>query len=141
MSRSRSEVVDQLRALGVESGAVLLVHTSFRAVQPVEGGPEGLISALLEAVGTGGTVVMPSWPGEDGVFAPGATAAAADLGVVADTFWRRSGAERSRHPHAFAAHGPAAPEILRDPLPLPPHVPESPVGRVHELDGWVLLLG
>jgi aminoglycoside N3'-acetyltransferase len=42
---SRDEVVGQLRALGVERGGVLLVHTSFRAVRPIEGGPRGLISA------------------------------------------------------------------------------------------------
>ena len=43
--------------------------------------------------------------------------------------------------HAFAAAGPEAARITADPLPLPPHIPESPVGRVHDLDGQVLLLG
>ena len=33
---STAEVADQLRALGVEEGDVLLVHTSFRAIRPVE---------------------------------------------------------------------------------------------------------
>lgn len=31
--------------------------------------------------------------------------------------------------------------IVADPLAVPPHVPNSAVGRVHELDGQVLLLG
>jgi aminoglycoside 3-N-acetyltransferase-4 len=48
---------------------------------------------------------------------------------------------RSDHLEAFAASGPLAQAILADPLPLPPHIPESPVGRVHEHDGKVLLLG
>jgi aminoglycoside N3'-acetyltransferase len=138
----RDEVVDQLRALGVEEGGVLLVHTSFRAVRPVAGGPRGLIDALRAALGPGGTLVMPSWTGDDDTpFDPAATAASADLGVVADTFWRMPGAARSDHPFAFAALGPRAAEITADPLPLPPHVPASPVGRVHDLDGQVLLLG
>ena len=51
------------------------------------------------------------------------------------------GVERSPHPQAFAAAGPHAARILADPLPLPPHVPKSPIGRVHALDGRVLLLG
>ncbi|MQA89282.1 MAG: AAC(3)-VI family aminoglycoside N-acetyltransferase [Gemmatimonas sp.] len=138
----KDEGTDQLRALGVEEGGVLLVHTSFRAVRPVEGGPAGLISALREALGPQGTLVMPSW-GEldDELFDPAVTAASPDLGVVADVFWRQPGVVRSNHPQAFAAAGPAAPEILRDPLPLPPHIPASPVGRVHDLDGQVLLLG
>ena len=41
-----SEVVNQLRLLGVEEGGVLLVHTSFSAVAPIQDGPEGLIAAL-----------------------------------------------------------------------------------------------
>jgi aminoglycoside N3'-acetyltransferase len=117
---SKSTLVEQLRALGVSAGSVLLVHTSFRSVRPVEGGPAGLIEALCVSVGPHGTLVMPSWTGSDeDAFDPRHTPAASDLGVVADTFWRMPG----------------------DPLPLPPHIPASPVGRVHDLDGLVLLLG
>lgn len=138
----RSEVVTQLRSLGIGPGDVLLVHTSFRAVRPVEGGPGGLIAALREAIGPAGTLVMPSWTGDDDrAFDPASTPASSDLGVVADTFWRLEGARRSSHPFAFAAAGPRAELILRDPLPLPPHIPASPVGRVYELDGKILLVG
>lgn len=67
--------------------------------------------------------------------------ASPDLGVVADTFWRMQCVVRSDHVHAFAAVGPEAARITSDPLPLPPHIPASPAGRVHDLDGQVLLLG
>jgi aminoglycoside N3'-acetyltransferase len=138
----REEVAAQLRALGVEEGGTLLVHTSFRAVRPVEGGPRGLIEAIRDALGPRGTLVMPSWTGDDAVpFDPRTTPASADLGVVADTFWRLPGVVRSDHPFALAAAGLLAERVTADPLPLPPHTPESPVGRVHELDGQVLLLG
>ncbi len=139
---SRAEVADQLRELGVEQGGVLLVHTSFRAVRPIEGGPVGLIEALRDALGPEGTLVMPSWSGDDDdPFDPATTPAPPSLGVVADTFWRLPGVVRSNHTHAFAAAGPEAALVTSDPLPLPPHVPASPVGRVHDLDGQVLLLG
>ena len=139
---SQSDLVRQLLALGVKVGGVLLVHTSFRAVRPVEGGPEGLISSLREALGPDGTLVMPSWSGNsDEPFDPRTTESDFNLGVVPQIFWRLPGVRRSNHVHAFSATGPAADHILRDGLPLPPHIPESPVGRVHELDGQVLLLG
>jgi aminoglycoside N3'-acetyltransferase len=139
---SRAEVTKQLRDLGVERGGVLLVHTSFRATRPVEGGPQGLIESLRDAIGPEGTLVMPSWTGDDDQpFDPKTTPAAVDLGVVADTFWRLPGVLRSDHCQAFAAMGPQAARITSDPLPLPPAIPESPVGRVHELNGQVLLLG
>ncbi len=139
---TRAEISDQLRALGVHRGGVLLVHTSFRATRPVEGGPLGLIEALRDALGPEGKLVMPSWTGQDDEpFDPTTTPASLDLGVVADTFWRLPSVRRSDHNFAFAAVGPEAAEIISDPLPLPPHIPESPVGRVYDLDGQVLLIG
>ncbi|MPZ39698.1 MAG: AAC(3)-VI family aminoglycoside N-acetyltransferase [Rhizobiales bacterium] len=135
-------MADQLRALGVEAGGVVLVHTSFRAVGPMEGGPLGLIAALRNALGPDGTLVMPSMSdNDDAPFDPATSRAAPDLGVVADTFWRIPGVARSDHPFAFAAIGWHAAAITADPLPLPPHGAESPVGRVRDLDGQVLLLG
>ena len=118
------------------------MHTSYRAVRPVAGGPATLIDALRDAVGAGGTVVMPSWgDDEDAPFDPASTPVSATLGVTAELFRRLPGARRSDHPFAFAAIGPAAAAIVADPLPLPPHGRASPVGRVYDLDGQVLLLG
>nr|WP_281281103.1 AAC(3)-IV family aminoglycoside N-acetyltransferase [Peristeroidobacter soli] len=135
-------VMSQLRILGVRRGGVLLVHTSFRAVRPIERGPLGLIEALRDALGPEGTLVMPSWTElDDEPFDAHTTPSARDLGVVAQTFWRLPDVRRSNHFHAFAALGPQADVITADPLPLPPHIPASPVGRVHDLDGQVLLLG
>ena len=139
---SKAEIADQLRALGVNKAAVLLLHTSFRAIRPVEGGPLGLIEAVRDVLGPSGTLVMPSFSGDDNtLFDPETTPASPDLGIVADIFWRLPGVQRSNHCHAFAAIGPYARVITADPLPLPPHIPASPAGRVHDLDGQVLLLG
>lgn len=134
-------VADQLRALGVRRGGVLLVHTSFRAVRPVEGGPLGLIGMLREALGPEGTLVMPTMTDGDSVFDPSRTPTV-DMGIVAETFWRQPGVLRSTHPGgSFAAVGPHAAQICA-PQPLsPPHGVESPVGVVHALGGQVLLLG
>jgi aminoglycoside 3-N-acetyltransferase len=136
-----SQLDRQLTELGVRSGGVLLVHTSFRAVRPVDGGPLGLIEALQRAVGEAGTLVMPTMTDGETPFDPRATPTR-DMGIVAETFWRLPGVVRSTHPGgSFAARGPRALEICA-PQPLePPHGPDSPPGRVHALGGQVLLLG
>src|SRR5262245_27058174 len=86
---SKASVVAQLEAIGVERGGVLLVHTAFRPLRPIEGGPLGLIAALREALGPSGTLVMPSWGGDDNTpFDPKTTPAAGDLGILAAMFWR-----------------------------------------------------
>ena len=85
---------------------------------------------------------MPAWPADDKApYQPSSTPASPDLGIVADTFWRQPGVVRSKHVNAFAAVGPHADDVNVDVFPLPPHIPESPIGRVHDLDGQVLLLG
>ena len=62
--------------------------------------------------------------------------------VVSDTFWRLPNVKRSAHPFAFAAAGlHRQSQIISDPLPCHLTRLPSPVARVHELDGQVLLLG
>jgi aminoglycoside 3-N-acetyltransferase len=137
-----SSLTADLQSLGVRHGGVLVVHTSFRAVRPVEGGPDALIDGLLAALGPEGTLVMPSWTGDDdSPFDADRTPASPDLGATPELFRKRPGVRRSTHAFAFAALGGRAGEIVRDPLPVPPHRLESPIGRVYENDGQILLLG
>ena len=138
---SKAQLIEQLHDLGVPPGAILVVHTSFREVRPVEGGPEGLIKSLRAAIGPNGTLVMPSMTDDDDYPFDPATTPTGDMGIVAETFWRLPGVLRSDSPHAFAAIGPAAARITA-PHPIDvPHGLDSPVGRVYEMDGSVLLLG
>jgi len=119
-----------------------MLHMSYRAVRPVDGGPVGVIEAIRDALGDDGTLVMPSWTEDDDApFDTATTRASSDLGVTAEVFRRLPGVRRSDHPFAFAALGPRAAAITGDPIPVPPHRAESPIGRVHELDGQILLLG
>jgi aminoglycoside 3-N-acetyltransferase len=138
---SRMTVMEQLAALGVTQDAVLLVHTAFSKVAPVDGGPTGLIEALRSAIGLGGTLVMPSMADSDDQPFDAESTPCRSMGVVADTFRRMPDVLRSDSPHAFAATGPEAAAITA-PHPVDvPHGLDSPVGRVYERDGYVLLLG
>lgn len=138
---SVAELKEQLTSLDVESNGVLVVHTSFRKVRPVEGGPIGLIEALIAAVGPQGTIVMPSWADDDAHAFDPTVDPCKDLGIVADTFWQMPGVLRSDNPHSFAALGPHAAEITaQHPFDVP-HGLNSPIGRAYEMDAQVLLLG
>lgn len=134
-------LITQLHTLGVRPGQTLVVHTAYRALRPIEGGPPGLISALRAALGPSGTLVMPTMTAGDTPYDPASTPSV-DMGITAELFRQQAGVLRSTHPGAsFAAVGPDAAAICR-PQPLaPPHGPESPVGYAHALDGHVLLLG
>lgn len=134
-------LVRELHELGVMPGGVLLVHISFSKVQSVQDGPVGLINVLRTALGAEGTLVMPSMSYDDDHPFDKNTSPCPEMGVVADTFWRLPGVMRSNNNHAFAAAGPLA-EWIVAPHPIdPPHGLDSPVGRVYEQDGQVLLLG
>jgi aminoglycoside 3-N-acetyltransferase len=135
------QIADDLVALGVSGDGVLVVHTAFSSFGGRAGAPSDQIAALRLAAGAGGTVVMPSMSDDDEhPFDPRSTPCAG-MGIVADTFWRMPGVNRSDSPHAFAAVGPHAAEITA-PHPVDvPHGLDSPVGRAYDLDAEVLLLG
>jgi aminoglycoside 3-N-acetyltransferase len=138
---SAETLIHQLLALGMSPGGVLLVHTAFSKVKPVEGGPLGLISALRAALGPEGTLVMPSMSYDDDHPYDKTKSPCPEMGIVADTFWRLSGVQRSDNNHAFSAIGPLAGQVTAPHAIDHPHGLDSPVGRVYQLDGQVLLLG
>jgi aminoglycoside 3-N-acetyltransferase len=161
---TQAQMTEELGALGVRPGGVLLVHTSMSALGWVCGGPQAVVCAVLDALGPDGTLVVPThtnsnsepsewenppvpedwWPvirAEMPPYDPARTPARA-LGVVVELVRTWPGALRSAHPHySFAAVGPAA-ETVTAGHELESGLGEaSPLARVHDLDGDVLLLG
>lgn len=157
-------LVRDLRRLGVERGATVLVHSSLSELGWVAGGAHAVVLAVGEAVGPEGTVVMPShstsltepshWENppvpeswwetiraETPAFDPLVTPTRA-VGAIADVFRAQEGAVRSSHPHgSFAARGPQAGFVTADHALDSALGEGSPLARVYDLDGWVLLLG
>jgi aminoglycoside 3-N-acetyltransferase len=157
-------LVEDFAALGVQPGSVLVVHSSLKAVGDVNGGPVAVILALEQALGPGGTLVMPThtadlsdpstwhinpepeeyWPEIR------ATLPAFDvdltptynMGIIPETFRKQKGVIRSNHPDtSFAAWGKHARQITDHHELVPIFGEQSPLARVYDLDGWVLLLG
>lgn len=136
-------LADQLKEFPFPEGCVLLVHSSFRAIGPVKGGPLAVIKALQRVLlEVNGTLVMPTMTGRSQPDYRVDQTATYDMGLLPETFWRMEGVKRSTHPtSSFAAIGPLAEDLLRyHPLDRP-EGPEGPLGRMYERDGRILLLG
>ena len=56
----------QLRDLGVKSGDVVLLHSSMKSLGFVVGGSQAVVQALLDVVGSDGTVVVPTHTSDNG---------------------------------------------------------------------------
>lgn len=54
----KSQLVRDLRALGLEPGQVVMLHASVKAVGWIVGGPDVVLDALLEVLGPSGTLMM-----------------------------------------------------------------------------------
>ena len=162
---TEASLTADLRALGVPTGpgAVLIVHSGFRSLGKVEGGPAAVARALVAAVAPGGTLIAPTftndlvdpytWPVPPPAeerrriletmepFEP-QSSPPHKMGAIATALWRYPGARRSLHPvTSWVAIGPRAEELTADhPLNDPEGI-DGPVGRAYRADARVLLLG
>ncbi|MEW2423176.1 aminoglycoside N(3)-acetyltransferase [Streptomyces nigra] len=161
------QLAHDLRALGLRSGDVVLVHSSLRRIGPTTRGPGTVADALRTAVGASGTIVVPTFTAPNSFSSPAyrervrgltaeeieayrrtmpgfdaATTPSAGMGAVAERVRTTPGARRSGHPQtSLTAWGPLADFITRDhPLDCPLGE-DSPLGKLYRLDARILLLG
>jgi aminoglycoside N3'-acetyltransferase len=158
---SVDHIASDLRSLGVAPGDLLMVHTSLRAIGPVEGGADGVIDALEAAVGPNGTLLMVLGARDDmdwvnqrpegdradllrdsAPFDCLVTPADPDVGVLPEVFRTRPRTLVSDHPDGrFGASGPLAGSLLED-VPWDDYYgPGSPLARFVAAGGRVLRLG
>jgi aminoglycoside 3-N-acetyltransferase len=161
---TRSRLAADLGRLGVRPGGVLLVHSSMSALGWVCGGVQAVVEGLLDALGADGTLVVPThttgnsdpaawsnppvpeswWPAiraEMPAFDP-RIKPAPRMGAIAEAVRSWPGARRSAHPQvSFAAVGARAEEITAGRALDSGFGERSPVARVQDSDGDVLLLG
>jgi aminoglycoside 3-N-acetyltransferase len=161
---TRTSLAEQLRLAGLAEGQTVLLHMAMSKLGWIPGGSQSVIQALLDVLGETGTLMMPthnsensdpadwqhppvpeSWwqtirdemPAFDSALSP-----TREMGAVAEAFRRWPQVLRSNHPVlSFAAHGKNAEFLLHEHRLEDGLGEASPLGRLYELDGYVLLLG
>lgn len=158
MATAISQLVADLKALGVAHGDILFIHASYKSLGEIENGPAGVIEALQQAVGQQGTIMMPSF----NLVAHDQRAATwniditpATTGYLTEYFRQMPGTVRSDHySHSVAARGAKAtaftkdhrnPQGLCSPWDKAPwgstYGQHSPMHKAYDADGKILMIG
>jgi len=156
-----SGIRDDLRALGIGTGDTLMLHASYRAVGPVMGGPNTIVAALQDVLGSDGTLMMyvgwndipdfidalsddeqAAYLAQHPPFDARTARAVRDHGILAECLRTWPGAHRSLNPEAsMSAVGSRAEWLTRDhPLDYG-YGAGSPLDRLVACGGRVLMLG
>lgn len=161
---SLQSLIDDLQKLGLQAGMHVIVHTSYKSLGHVIGGPSAVILALENVITPEGTVLMPTFtehlcdPSTDEneypreywqqvrdnlpIFQPDLTPATKSIGIVPELFRKQDGVLRSSHPHlSFAAWGKFAKELVCNHSLHYALGEGSPLARLYELKGYILFLG
>lgn len=141
---------DDLEALGVKKGDVVIIHSSLSRLGILENGAATVIAAVRHLVGPQGTVVVPTlhlhinaakYLATDPVFDVRTSPSA--MGAISEFLRTLPGARRSLHPtHSAAAIGKLADYLTEDHHKGEvPFGPLSPYYRLAEIGGKSIMLG
>ena len=159
--RTRASLRADLEALGLRAGDAVMVHAAISKVGRLLNGPDALISALLDAVGSSGTVlaytdwdaaydelldeqgrIPPKWRDYVPPFDPTVSRAIRDNGVLSEFIRTTPGAKRSGSPGAsVAALGARAGWFTADHSIDYGYGENSPLAKLVEAGGKVLMVG
>lgn len=150
--------------LGIKPGMILIAHSSLSSLGWVCGGASSVILALERVLTSKGTLIMPSHSGDlsdpsewcnppvpenwfqqirdempcfDKYLTP-----TRGIGIIPEVFRKQKSVVRSSHPQvSFAAWGKYKNYIIQDKHYNYAQNINSPLGRLYQKNGWILLLG
>ena len=158
---TKSQLFRELKELGVAEGQTVMLHASVKNIGWVVGGPDVVLDAILDDLTTRGTLMMLAswednpyelshWPEERKeaylrecpAFDPERSRAdRKDMSILTEYLRTWPCAYRSRHPFSYVAVGERAQWITDEHPWQYRDGPGSPLAKLCEVDGFVLLLG
>ena len=160
---TKDDLISAFSRVGVYSGMNVMVHASVRKLGYVVNGPCDVIDALLDIIGESGTLLMPAHSGQltdpadwrnpavsseyfetvrryMRAFDP-FTTPVRNRGVTAQAFLSYPGVRRSIHPlNSVSAKGSKANFFTEEHDFHAPEGLKSPIGKLYQLEGHVLLI-
>ena len=152
------------KSLGIRPGLVVIMHSSLSKIGWTVGGPVAVIKALKEILTSEGTLIMPTFSGDNTdpsqwenppvpkswwdvirnempAYHPKITPTRG-MGTIIETFRKWPKVIRSNHPtSSFAAWGKYAEYITKNHELITALGEDSPLARIYDLDGKILLVG
>ncbi len=158
---TKSQLIRDLRKLGLSAGQVVMLHASVKRIGWVVGGPDVVLDAILNVLTSSGTLMMlagwednpyelTQWPKkrqeaylkECPAFDPQRSRAEhREMGILTEYLRTRPNARRSRHPFSYVAVGERAKWITEKHPWQYRDGPGSPLSKLCESAGYVLVLG
>lgn len=137
-------LVEGFRELGVKEGDTLLVHSSYKSLGEVDGGPQTVIRALEAALGTDkdGTLIMPTFNFDFNKGVPwDVRKTRSKMGALTEVVRTDLRAKRVFHPfYSFAVLGKHA-EMLGSLRYKSSYERNSVFGKLRDLDGKIMVIG
>ncbi len=152
------------KTLGITAGSVIIMHSSLGEIGWTVGGPVSVIQALMETLTSNGTLIMPTFSSDNTdptewenppvperwwniikdempAYQPEITPTR-EMGMIIESFRKWPNVMRSNHPSlSFAAWGKFAKFIIKDHKLTSGLGEHSPLARIYDLDGKILLVG
>ena len=158
---TKRQLKHELRQLGLSAGQTVMLHASVKKIGWIVGGPQTVLDAIFNLLTPDGTLMMlVSWEDnpydlarwseprrhayreECPAFDPASSRAdRREMSILAEYLRSWPGSRRSRHPFGYAAVGKLAENLLQDEPLHYRNGPGSPLEKLCEVNGKVLLLG
>ena len=138
----KSELIEGFLKAGIVSGDTLLVHSSFKSLGGVDGGPQTVIDALLEVLSPEGTLIMPTFNFNFNKGEPwDVRTTPSQMGVLTELVRCDPRAKRVFHPfYSFAIIGKHADDLTRERYKSS-YERNSVFGKLRDLDGKIMIIG